>query len=101
MSPLSVHAILTPHADKVAQTEAELRKVVQGSRQEPGNLRYDLSREDSPAGIRFHISERYRDEAAVEAHRATAHYQAYRAAAPDLLSRAPEVSVLEEIDVVG
>ena len=49
----------------------------------------------------MHISERYRDEAAVQAHRDSAHYQAYRAKAAEWLTEPPQVSVLEEVDVVG
>ena len=99
MSPISVHAVLTPHPEKADATEAALRKMVAQVRQEPGNLRYDLTREKSAEGVRFHISERYRDAAAAQAHRESAHYQAYRSEAVGLLSRAPEVSVLEELDV--
>ncbi|WP_339096919.1 putative quinol monooxygenase [Deinococcus sp. VB343] len=101
MSPVSVHAVLTPKPEHVAEVEAELRVMARASRQEEGNLRYDLARERTGSGVRMHISERYRDEAAVQAHRDSAHYQAYRAKAAEWLTEPPQVSVLEEVDVVG
>lgn len=101
MSPVSVHAVVTPKPEHVAEVEAELRVMARASRQEEGNLRYDLARERTGSGVRMHISERYRDEAAVQAHRDSAHYQAYRAKAAEWLTEPPQVSVLEEVDVVG
>ena len=106
MSPVSVHAVLTPRPEHLAPEhlaviEAEMREMARASRQEPGNLRYDVARERTPSGVRLHISERYRDEAAVQAHRDSAHYQAYRAKAGAWLAEPPQVSVLEEVDVAG
>ncbi|WP_278914593.1 putative quinol monooxygenase [Deinococcus wulumuqiensis] len=101
MSPVSVHAVLTPRPEHLAEVEAELRVMARASRQEEGNLRYDLTRERTESGVRLHISERYRDEAAVQAHRASAHYQAYRAKAAHWLAEPPQVSVMEEVDVAG
>lgn len=101
MSPVSVHAIITPKPEFAAQVEGEMRTMVQRSRQEEGNLRYDLLRDDKDGQVRFHVQERYRDMAAVEAHRASAHYQAYRARAGDWFSEAPQVAVLAEVDVAG
>ena len=101
MSPVSVHAVLTPRPEHLAEVEAELRVMARASRQEEGNLRYDLTRERTENGVRLHISERYRDEAAVQQHRDSAHYRAYRARAADWLAEPPQVSVLEEVDVAG
>ena len=101
MSHISVHAVLVPKPEHVAEVEAELRVMARASRQEEGNLRYDLARERTESGVRLHISERYRDETAVQAHRDSAHYQAYRAKANAWLAEPPQVSVLEEVDVAG
>src|SRR5262249_58540485 len=47
------------------------------SRKEPGNLRFDVVRAvDNPT--LFRLYEVYRDEAAVAAHQATAHYAKWR-----------------------
>lgn len=101
MSPVSVHAVLTPRPEHLAEVEAELRVMARASRREEGNLRYDLTRERTESGVRLHISERYRDEAAVQAHRDSVHYQAYRAKAGEWLVEPPQVSVMEEVDVAG
>ena len=54
------------------------------SRKEPGNLRFDVVRSvDHPA--RFGLYEVYRDDAAVRAHQATAHYATWRAEVEGLL----------------
>ena len=60
------------------------------SRKEPGNLRFDLVRSvASPTG--FALYEVYRDEAAVQAHQATAHYTRWRAEVEALLTT-PRIS---------
>lgn len=54
------------------------------SRQEPGNLRFDVVRSiDTPN--RFGLYEVYRDEEGVRAHQATAHYARWRAEIEALL----------------
>jgi len=54
------------------------------SRQEPGNLRFDVVRSiDSPT--RFGLYEVYRDEASMLAHQATEHYARWRAEIEALL----------------
>lgn len=51
---------------------------VAGSRQEPGNLRFDVIAVDGrPGEYRFY--ELYVDEAAFKAHQTTAHYAAWKA----------------------
>jgi (4S)-4-hydroxy-5-phosphonooxypentane-2,3-dione isomerase len=49
-----------------------------GSRTEPGNLRYDLLRDDDDPN-HFLLYEVYRDAAALEAHRAAPHFQKWAA----------------------
>ena len=96
---VNVQAIIVPRPEHAAQVEQEMRAMALHSRQEEGNLRYDLLREDKDGQLRFHVQERYRDMNAVEAHRASAHYQAYRARAGDWFSEAPQVTVLHDVDV--
>jgi (4S)-4-hydroxy-5-phosphonooxypentane-2,3-dione isomerase len=56
--------------------EATLRNQ-ESSVHEPGNVRFDvLQSEDDPT--RFVLVEMFRDDQAVEAHRATPHYRAWR-----------------------
>ncbi|MGA4632402.1 putative quinol monooxygenase [Pseudomonas solani] len=54
--------------------EAALRELVAASRSEPGCLQYDLHRDRADA-LRFVMLETWRDTAALEAHKATAHYR--------------------------
>jgi len=54
------------------------------SRQEPGNLRFDVLRSvENP--LKFAIYEVYRDEAAFQAHQQTAHYARWKAEIAGLL----------------
>lgn len=56
----------------------------EGSIREPGNLRWDVLREVADP-TRFILYEWYVDEAAAVAHKATAHYDAWREAVTDWL----------------
>lgn len=98
---INVQAIIVPKPEYAAQVEQEMRLMALHSRQEEGNLRYDLLREEQDGILRFHVQERYRDMNAVEAHRASEHYKAYRAKAGDWFSEAPRVTVLHDVDVAG
>lgn len=98
---VNVQAIISPKPEYAAQVEQEMRNMALHSRQEPGNLRYDLLREEQGGVVRFHVQERYLDMNAVEAHRASPHYQAYRARAGDWFSEAPQVTVLNDVDVAA
>ena len=94
---ISVFASIVPKAEHVADMEAELRRMVEASRREPGNLRYDLYRiAEGPAS--FHLFETYDGPAALDAHRGSEHYQAYRAKAANWLVSTPEVKVLMEVE---
>lgn len=92
-----VMATVIPKAEHVQDVEAALRGLVAAARTEPGNRRYDLFRDASGQPV-FHFFEIYDDEAALEAHRASAHYKAYRAKAGDWLAEAPNVRVLTAVD---
>ncbi|MFB5147999.1 putative quinol monooxygenase [Burkholderia orbicola] len=95
-----VFASLTPKPEHAAAVEAELHRMVAATRAETGNLRYDLFRQaDGQPG--FHLFEIYRDEAAVAAHRASEHYNAYRAKTADWLTESPVVKVLAAVDVAA
>lgn len=63
---------------------------------EPGNVAYQLCRSRSEADT-YKVLEIYRDEAAIEAHRASDHF---RAAGPELgavLAGRPEIELLDAI----
>ena len=97
-SPAIVFASFTPRPERVPQLRATLDVMVEHTRQEPGCQVYDLYESDDD-GTRFHLFERYADGDALEAHRATDHYKAYRAKLPELLASPIQVAVLSEVDV--
>ena len=83
---VKVTAILTAKPDKEADLRTLLDGLVAASRAEPGNLRYDLWRERADPA-RLVLDELYADNAAVEAHRATEHFQGYLARINELAER--------------
>lgn len=88
-----------PKAGQDARVESILRGMVVETRKEPGCRRYDLHESKSAAGARiFCLLERYADAAAVQAHRDTAHYKAYRANIMELLDQPIEVNLLDPLD---
>ncbi|MEU5269706.1 putative quinol monooxygenase [Streptomyces hygroscopicus] len=97
---VTVIARFTPAADRAPQLQALLEGMIAPTRSEPGCRSYDLYTTQTQAPD-YILLERYQDTAALEAHRATAHYKAYRAQLPDLLAQPVEVSVLEPVNVIG
>ncbi|MOA03415.1 putative monooxygenase [compost metagenome] len=84
-------------AEHRAEVEAELRRMVAATRAEPGCLRYDLFA-DQDGGAGFSLFEAYADQAAVDAHRASAHYQAFRGRIGDWLAAPTAVQELQALD---
>jgi len=64
------------HAGKESEVGAIFAKLTQLARQEPGCLMFQVHRHKEDAR-RFFIYEQYKDEAALEAHRATPHFLEY------------------------
>ena len=93
-----VIARVQARAEHRAEMETELRHMVAATRAEPGCLRYDLFA-DLDGGAGFSLFEAYRDAAALEAHRLSAHYQAYRSRTGDWLAAPTVVQVLSGLDV--
>lgn len=79
-------AVLTARSGKADALRKLLGQMVEPSRAEPGNLRYDLWADPAHPG-RFVLDELYVDPPAVEAHHATPHFQDYLAQIPDLAER--------------
>ncbi len=63
---------------------AEVTSNAENSRKEPGCLRFDVLQKD-PDQYTFLLYEMYRDNAALEAHRATAHFGRWRDTAVPML----------------
>ncbi len=91
-----------PNPGREAQVEEILHGMVPSTRGEPGCLVYDLFEgADASGARRFYLIEKYRDADAIQAHRETAHYKAYRASIMDHLEQPPIVSMLKALDVAG
>jgi quinol monooxygenase YgiN len=95
--PVIVFASFRPGPGKEDEVEALLSWMVGHTRTEPGCERYDLYRAPGD-GTTFHLFERYRDDAALEAHRASEHYVEYRRKVTDLLEAPIDVLVLDALD---
>jgi quinol monooxygenase YgiN len=91
-----ITAVLTARPGKTADLHALLTGMLPHCRAEPGNLRWDIWR-DQTHGDRFVLDELYRDPAALEAHRKTPHYLDYLARIPELADRS--AWVLEPVEV--
>ena len=95
-----IFATLIPKPEHAVDVEKELRHMVDATRKEPGNRRYDLMREAREGkGPALHLYEIYVDRAAFDSHIASAHFQAFRGRIGDWLAVAPEIRVLEALDV--
>jgi quinol monooxygenase YgiN len=97
---ISVFASIVPKPEHVKDVEEELLRMVSVSRRESGNLRYDLYR-TSEGAPGFYLFESYDGPASMDAHRASAHYQNYRAKVVDWLLSAPDVQVLTALDAAS
>lgn len=79
-------AILVARPGRAAELEALLAGMVTPCRAEPGNLRWDIWRDQGDAN-RFVLDELYVDSAAVAAHRETPHFKDYLSKVGDLAER--------------
>lgn len=90
-----ITAILKAHSGKEDELRQTLHQVIPPSRAEEGCLAYVLHEAiDAPGTFVFH--EKYADEAALDQHINSPHYQAYRKEAESLLD-VREVYRLHEI----
>lgn len=95
---VKVVAIFIAQPGKAEEVRALLAGMVTPSRGESGNLQYDLW-QDKTDRERFVLEERYLDDAAVAAHRATAHYKNYLSKINDLAGRT--AIVLDALEVAS
>ncbi|MDF0732080.1 putative quinol monooxygenase [Pseudomonas entomophila] len=96
--PISIFATISPRPEHRDAVEQALREMVRHSRAEPGNLRYDLFLREGDV-LAFDLFELYVDAGAVEAHRQSAHYQAYRAATAEWLAAPTQVHLARPLDI--
>lgn len=102
-NPVIVFASFSPNAGQEGDVEEILKGMVGPTRAEPGNETYDLYEKTAEAeGPKtFHLFERYTDADALQAHRDSEHYKAYRAKIADYLSEPIGVAVLDAVDAVS
>lgn len=94
---VAVVASFTPRPGASQEVQRILEGMVAPSRAEPGCERYELYEGEKG----FHLIERYRDGEALAAHRATDHYQGYRAAIGEHLEGEIAVLKMTPIDTAG
>jgi quinol monooxygenase YgiN len=85
MSVVTVVAKLVAKEDAVGLVKAELLKMVEPTRQEPGCLEYRLHQDNADPRV-FVFYENWQDMASLERHLATPHYTQYVAAVADALA---------------
>lgn len=85
-SHIKIIALLTARAGKADALRALLDSMIEPSRSEAGNLRYDLWADQAVPG-RFVLDELYENADAVAAHRASPHFQTYLASINDFAER--------------
>ncbi len=101
--PILVFASFQPKPGLEADVREILNDMIGPTRAEPGNVRYDLYLGQKQGGVpqSYHLFEQYKDQAALEAHRQSDHYKAYRARIADYLAEPVGVQLLSIIDAAG
>ena len=83
---VKITAVLTARPGKTDALKALLFGMAPHCRAEPGNLRWDVWR-DQADSARFVLDELYEDNAAIAAHRETPHFKDYFSKINDLAER--------------
>jgi quinol monooxygenase YgiN len=86
MPHIKIMATLLARPGKAGELEALLFGMAPSCRMEPGNLRWDIWRDQAKAD-RYVLDELYVDNAAVAAHRETPHFKNYLSKISDLAER--------------
>jgi quinol monooxygenase YgiN len=85
-TPVKIMAILAARPSKAEDLKTLLFGMAAACRAEPGNLRWDIWRDQADVGL-FVLDELYADNAAVAAHRETPHFRNYVARINGLAER--------------
>lgn len=89
-STLRVVAHFRARSDTIEELKSLLAGLVAPTRAEDGCIRYELH-QDNEDPLRVTFIEEWSDDAALDAHLASAHVQAALAQAPDLLDADPDI----------
>ncbi|CAG2158151.1 putative quinol monooxygenase [Cupriavidus numazuensis] len=85
----------TPKSGSENEVERILRSMIKPVTNEEGCHRYELYKKLN--GAEFYLVEAYEDDEAIDAHRNSDHYIAYREAIKTLLDRDIDVSIVERL----
>ncbi|MDM5299936.1 putative quinol monooxygenase [Bacillus pumilus] len=80
-----IHAGMTIHPEKETVFLEEINELIKASQAEEGNISYKLLK-DTEKENAYLMVEVWKDEAAVQRHNASAHFQAFVAIAKELLA---------------
>jgi len=94
---VTVFATFVPKPGMERAVESVLREVLAPTRDEPGCLRFDLFISASTP-VTFHLYETFSERSAIDTHRRTPHYQAYRAKIESLLETPPHAVIASAMD---
>ena len=99
MSKIIVFASFYPKKDKSDEVKQIILAMVNPTRAEEGNEIYNFyeTKNNDGKSISYHLFEIYKDSAALDLHRNTAHYKNYRSKIIDLLDKPIDVKVLTSI----
>ncbi|WP_026694722.1 putative quinol monooxygenase [Peribacillus kribbensis] len=85
MAEITINAILKAKQGEEEALRAAMIKVLEPSRSEAGCIQYTLHESEEDAGV-FVFYEKWKDDAALQAHIQSPHYVEYRAVTKDLLA---------------
>ena len=99
MSKIVVFASFYPKNKKNDEVKDIILAMIDPTRSEEGNEIYNFyeTKNDVDQSISYHLFEIYKDSAALDLHRKTAHYRNYRSKIIDLLDKPIDVKVLTSI----
>ncbi|MGP1908021.1 putative quinol monooxygenase [Metabacillus sp. JX24] len=87
-----IHAGFKVLTEKEADFLNEIRPLVAASREEEGNVSYDLMKDTETAGA-YKMIELWKDAEAVELHNSSEHFKAFSGKAMQFFAAPPEVKV--------
>ncbi len=93
---LTVTALIKSKPENVEELKHALEILVDGTRQEPGCISYDLHQSTTEPST-FVMLEEWKDSAALKAHQSMPHYLAFGTIAGALLLNSPDVLVTTKI----
>jgi quinol monooxygenase YgiN len=94
---VGVIAKLPVKEEKLQEAIDAIKELMVHVAKEEGTLVYTMNRGGKSEPNTIVMMERYRDQAALDAHSSTPHFKAFFAKAGGLLAGKPEIAIMEEI----